>query len=89
MAVETVPAAGTGLEAKSRYPPAESRRRLTALGHSPNAPARPTAYSRAATAFAGRATRAPYGPDFRRTSLVPCAFPASAGLPAGLPHMPV
>jgi hypothetical protein len=25
---------------------------------------------------------------FRRTSLVSCAFPASAGLAAGLPHVP-
>jgi len=44
--------------------------------------------SRAATTLAvGRAAPAPDGPDFRRTPLVSCAFPASVGLSAGLPRM--
>ena len=89
MTLATVPAARTGPETRSGYPPTESRPRWIALGHSPQPPTRLTACSRPTPL-----PRSPAPPPctatdqiFRRTPLVSYAFPASAGLPAGLPLM--
>jgi hypothetical protein len=90
MTLGTMLEAGTSPRSETGYPLAEFRPTTDSARAQPSTPRRLTACSRPTPLPRSSAAPPLHRTDriFRRTPLVPCASPASAGQPTGLPHMP-